>query len=132
MVVAHFSALHTLLCCFTRLLSLSLRLRRRMSPEASQLFAGEFFLQIAAVRSSLFLWLTGKFIRTSQSTGIFSVMERTHFDRNIRVEVFQILQLEIEGRKKVTVGQYLMLKVLEKFNAIRVRTNKIRMRPRYR
>jgi hypothetical protein len=58
-------------------------------------------------------------------------MERASFDRNIRVEVFQILQLEIEGRKGATGGQYLMLKVLEKFDVIRVRTNKIRMKPMY-
>jgi hypothetical protein len=58
-------------------------------------------------------------------------MVGTPFDRNIRVEVFQILQLEIEGRKGATVGQYLTLKVLENFDAIRVDANKIRMRPRY-
>jgi hypothetical protein len=103
-----------------------------MGPEAPQLFTGQFLLQIAAVRSPLFLHVTGKFTRASQSTGIFSVMGRTPLDRNIRVEVFQILQFEIEGRKGATVGQYLMLKVLEKFNAIRLRTNKIRTRPRYR
>jgi hypothetical protein len=102
-----------------------------MGSEAPQLFAGEFLLQIAAVRSPLFLWVTGKFTKVSQSTGIFSVMERTPLDRNIRVEVFQILQLEIEWKKGTMVGQSLTLKVLENFDAIRVHANKIRIRPAY-
>jgi hypothetical protein len=130
-VVACFSALHTFLSCFARPLPLSLRLRGQMGPEAPQLFAGEFLLHIAAIQSSLFLRVTGKFSRASQSIGVFSVMERAHLDRNIRVKAFQILQLEIEGRKEATIGQYLTLKVLENFHAIRVHLNKIRMRPKY-
>jgi hypothetical protein len=102
-----------------------------MGAETPQLFTGEFLLQIAIVRSPLFLCVIGKFTRVSQSTGIFSVMARAHIDRNIRVEVVQILQLEIEGRNGATVGQYLTLKVLENFDAIRVDANKIRMRPKY-
>jgi hypothetical protein len=102
-----------------------------MGPEAPQLFAGQFLLLIAAVQSPLFLRVTGKFIRAFKSTGIFSVMERTHLDRNIRVEVFQILLLDIEGREGETAGQYAILKVLENFDVIWVYENKIRMRPRY-
>jgi hypothetical protein len=103
-----------------------------MGTEAPQFFAGEFLLQSAAVRSPLFLRVTGKFTRASQSKGIFLEMERAHIDRNIRVEVFQILQIEIEEKKGATVGQYLTLKVLENFDASRVHANKIWMRPRYR
>jgi hypothetical protein len=102
-----------------------------MGHEAPQLFAGQFLLQIAALRSPLFLRATGKITRASQTTGIFSVMGRASLDGNMRVEVFQILQLEIDGRKGAPVGQYLTLKVLENFDAIRMHANKIRMRPRY-
>jgi hypothetical protein len=62
--------------------------------------------------------VTDKFTRASQSKGIFLEMGRAPIDRNIRAEAFQILQLEIKGRKGATVGQYLTLKVLEKFNLI--------------
>jgi hypothetical protein len=75
-----------------------------MGPEAPQLFAGEFLLQIATVRSPLFLQVIGKSTRASQSTGIFLEMERAHIDQNIRVEVFQIFQLEIEGWKGATLA----------------------------
>jgi hypothetical protein len=102
-----------------------------MGPEDSQLFVGEFLLQIAPVRSPQFLRVTGKSTRASQSTGIFLEMERAPLDRNIKVQVFQILQFEIEGRKETTIGQYLTLKILDNFDAIRVHANKIRMRPRY-
>jgi hypothetical protein len=130
-VVADFSGLHIFLRCFVRPLPLSFRLRRRMGSEAPQLFAGEFLLQIDAVRSPLFLRVTGKFTRAFKSTGIFSVMGSTSLYRNIRVEVFQILQLDIEVRKGATVGQYAILKVLENFDAIWTHVNKIRMSPRY-
>jgi hypothetical protein len=75
--------------------------------------------------------MTGKFIRASKSTGIFSVLRRVPLDRTIRVKVFQIIQLEIGGKKGATVGQYLTLKVLENFDVIRVHAKKFRMRPRY-
>jgi hypothetical protein len=75
-----------------------------MGHEAPQLFAGQFLLQIATDGSPLFLRVAGKFIKAYEPTGIFSVMGRAHIDRNIRVEVFQILQLEIERRKGATVS----------------------------
>jgi hypothetical protein len=71
-----------------------------MGPEAPQLFVSEFLLQIATVRSPLFLHVIGKSTRASQSTGIFLEMERAHIDRNIRIEVFKILQLEIDGGRE--------------------------------
>jgi hypothetical protein len=116
-VVLCFSELHTFLSSFARLLPLPLILRHRMGPEAPQLFAGQFLLQIPAVRSPLFPLVTGKFTRASQSPGNFSVMGRAPLDRNIRVGVFQILQLDIEGRNGAAVGRYLTLKVLENFDA---------------
>jgi hypothetical protein len=96
-VVAHFSVPDTFLSCFARILPLSSRLRCGMLPETPQLFAGEFLLQIAAVRSPLFLRGIDNFIRASQSTGILKMMGRIPLDR---ISMGRVVRLQ-EATKSV-------------------------------
>jgi hypothetical protein len=49
--------------------------------------------------------VTGKFTRAFKYMRIFLVKGRGTLDRNIRVEVFQILQFDIERRRKSQQGK---------------------------